>query len=96
MSTPNDGGPAFPCPDTYHPSGQIQYGPTGMSLRDWFAGQAPVHDLSQMIPDTIGEFCVVLGISVKDYRAEVHYMPFMVALRYKWADAMLKEREKKS
>ena len=41
MNTPsNDGGPAFPQPDVYHPSGQIQYGTPGMSLRDWFAGQA--------------------------------------------------------
>ncbi len=36
----NDGGPAFPVPDTYHPNGQVQYGSSGMSLRDWFAGQA--------------------------------------------------------
>jgi len=35
-----DGGPAFPVPDTHHPDGQIQYGTNGMSLRDWFAGQA--------------------------------------------------------
>lgn len=33
MSTPKDGGPAFP-----HPS-STAFGP-GMSLRDWFAGQA--------------------------------------------------------
>ena len=26
--------------DTYHPNGQVEYGATGMSLRDWFAGQA--------------------------------------------------------
>ena len=36
----NDGGPAFPTPDTYHPSGQVQHGCYGMSLRDWFAGHA--------------------------------------------------------
>ena len=35
-----DGGPAFPVSDTHHPDGQIQYGTNGMSLRDWFAGQA--------------------------------------------------------
>jgi hypothetical protein len=40
MSTHNDGGPAFPVPDTYHPNGQVQYGSCGMSLRDYFAGQA--------------------------------------------------------
>lgn len=37
---PNDGGPAFPIPDTVHANGQVQYGANGMSLRDWFAGQA--------------------------------------------------------
>ena len=31
---------AFPSPDTYHPNGQVEYGAPGMSLRDWFAGQA--------------------------------------------------------
>lgn len=36
----NDGGPAFPVPDTHHANGQVQYGSNGMSLRDWFAGQA--------------------------------------------------------
>jgi len=41
MSEPiNDGGPAFPIPDTLHANGQVQYGANGMSLRDWFAGQA--------------------------------------------------------
>lgn len=35
MSDIDDGGPAFPCPETekYHPQ-------FGMSLRDWFAGMA--------------------------------------------------------
>ena len=36
MSTPiNDGGPAFPVAETIH-----VYGPNGMTLRDYFAGQA--------------------------------------------------------
>ena len=39
MSKPNDGGPAFPLtmPD-YH--GDVPHITEGMSLRDWFAGQA--------------------------------------------------------
>lgn len=37
---PNDGGPAFPTPDVYHPNNEVEYGQPGMSLRDWFAGQA--------------------------------------------------------
>lgn len=39
MSTPiNDGGPAFPVTAEQSPSGQFAL--SGMSLRDWFAGQA--------------------------------------------------------
>ena len=37
--TPNNE-PAFPVPDVHHPNGQIEYGSCGMTLRDWFAGQA--------------------------------------------------------
>jgi hypothetical protein len=39
MSETNDGGPAFPLNS---PSGSPEYMPArdGMSLRDWFAGQA--------------------------------------------------------
>lgn len=36
----NTGGPAFPLPDTYHPNGQVQFGTSGMTLLDWYAGQA--------------------------------------------------------
>jgi hypothetical protein len=35
-----DGGPAFPVPDSHHANGQVQYGSNGMTLRDWFGGQA--------------------------------------------------------
>ena len=43
MSQTNDGGPAFPHLDLYAGAGNSQPTPTqynGMSLRDWFAGQA--------------------------------------------------------
>jgi hypothetical protein len=40
MTTINDGGPAFPVPDSHHANGQVQYGANGMPLRDYFAGQA--------------------------------------------------------
>ena len=39
MNTPNDGGPAFPVTPTDR-SGQIAETFPGMTLRDWFAGQA--------------------------------------------------------
>lgn len=40
MSEIDNGGWAFPSGDAVYPDGQIQYGHYGMSLRDWFAGQA--------------------------------------------------------
>ena len=42
MSTINDGGLAFPIPDVPYPNGNVQHGWNGMTLRDWFAGQALV------------------------------------------------------
>lgn len=39
-NTINDGGPAFPLPDFAHPSGQVESGTRGMSLRAYLAGQA--------------------------------------------------------
>jgi hypothetical protein len=38
--TINNGGPAFPIADVPYPNGNVQHGWNGMSLRDWFAGQA--------------------------------------------------------
>lgn len=38
MRTPNDGGPAFPWREEDGGGGYCQH--KGMSLRDWFAGQA--------------------------------------------------------
>ncbi len=44
MSAINDGGPAFPASPTYGPNGDLyrpaDIGCEGMTLRDWFAGQA--------------------------------------------------------
>lgn len=42
MNEPNDGGPAFPMPPvgTGDPRDGMAGGSNGMSLRDWFAGQA--------------------------------------------------------
>jgi hypothetical protein len=41
MSDPiKDGGAAFPRPDMEYRNGQIEIGSNGMTLRDWYAGQA--------------------------------------------------------
>ena len=39
MSKINDGGPAFPEAIAVGPAGDVYPGFSGMSLRDWFAGQ---------------------------------------------------------
>jgi len=46
MSMTNDGGPAFPVPDSHHANGQVQYGANGMTLRDWFATHATDADIA--------------------------------------------------
>ncbi len=67
----DDGGPAFP-----HTTVTGQYNANGMSLRDWFAGQA----LNAM---TISNS----GLCDEDTTAEV-----CAALAYVYADAMLRTR----
>ena len=67
----NDGGPAFP--RQQHP-GEYGYGEKGMSLRDYFAGQA----LAGLLAPSEGE-------------GKCAYFAMMA---YKFADAMLAEREK--
>jgi hypothetical protein len=75
----NDGGPAFPTPDTYHPSGQVQHGCYGMTLRDWFAGQALVGWIA----------------STRDPEASAWDATWWARKAYETADAMLKAREAK-
>ena len=81
MSQINDGGPAFPVPDTYHPNGQVQYGATGMSLRDWFAGNARESDIQRhqrLIERSNG----------------YTYQPSVEECKYAYAKAMIKARGK--
>lgn len=82
MTEHDDGGPAFPQQFQHDAEGDRvwpeEFGADGMSLRDWFAGQALAGILSA---DT------VLG-----QRTNPHSDAAMAA--YRIADAMLKERSK--
>lgn len=78
MSATNDGGPAFP----------VAYGPhsgeSGMSLRDWFAGQA-IGPL--MASDGVEMHVLKGGIKIED-------LPdFLAPIAYQIADAMLRARK---
>ena len=83
MSTPiDDGGPAFPAPMCPQ-----EYGLGGMSLRDWFAGQATEEDIIEHLPTTVGEARELYKHDgVTRNRAWARYMH---------ADAMLAARERK-
>jgi hypothetical protein len=60
-TTPNDGGPAFPFGQISETTGQPINGcyHSGMSLRDWFAGQALQGILAS--PDTVGSQPSIAG-----------------------------------
>lgn len=75
--TTNNGGPAFPVYD-HHADGQQFLAETGMTLRDYFAGQAVSQIIATCANDTTH------GMSKADYFA---------GRAYEMADAMLKARE---
>ena len=78
----NDGGPAFPMPDSHHANGQVQYGHLGMTLRDYFAAAALQGNLAGQSID-VGYY---EGKDAWNKAAEDAYAV---------ADAMLKAREGK-
>ena len=72
MSQSNDGGPAFP--------GET-WGSKGMTLRDWFAGQASEND--------------ILSQHHRPYHAGGYIKePTREECKYAYADAMIAERAK--
>lgn len=77
MSARDDGGMAFPQPDWANP--------TGMSLRDWYAGQALVGLLAT-------ESHAASRVSATSYQREVFAMG-MASASYFFADAMLAARK---
>lgn len=84
-----DGGPAFPKPLDPYPNAQgMESGSQGMSLRDWFAGQALAGLIAPLIaadPAAIARAAVADGFTGR--------FPEYVAMRaYEQADAMLKAR----
>ncbi len=87
MSKENDGGPAYPFGQISELTGQPINGffAPGMSLRDWFAGQA----LAGMLA---GKDRELIGQVVADTKGEIDETCAKWA--YKQADAMLEARAK--
>ena len=80
MSNPiNNGGPAFPT-ENARQTGPSSWHEEGMTLRDYFAAKASEEDISEYLPETVGE-------------AKLHPNRTRQWARYKHADAMLRARE---
>ena len=78
----NDGGPAFPvsvADETWHAN-------RGMTLRDWFAGQALVGALHPTALEAANAVAKTLSVKAENVVA---------ILTYDYADAMLAERAKR-
>lgn len=63
-----------------------------VSLRDYFATHAPASEI--VVPDTIQDCAMYLGIDPRDYNGDQHYPRVVARARYAYADAMLAERAK--
>ena len=74
----DNGGPAFPSGNQVRVGEYMTGGHTGMTLRDWFAGQALKAWVQAHIDQSVDD------LSKSDIAREC----------YSYADAMLKEREK--
>ena len=76
MKTPsNDGGAAFPVVDGYHKDGRHRGGESGMTLRDYFAGQALAGilvspNLTHLSINDIAERAVLVAEAMLDERME--------------------------
>lgn len=84
MTTKNDGGFAFP-----RHGGGLMPGEQGMTLRDYFAGQALAGYLASVsTPET-------MTLCSKAAKAQgMEEEPFIALVAYTFADAMLLERSK--
>ncbi len=82
----DDGGPAFPLNAANSNKADTAQ---GMSLRDWFAGQATQFDIEEYLPQTQGE----LGDWCKAH-GDADASQVRPWAKYQYADAMLEARKK--
>lgn len=84
---------AFPRP-AFDSDGVRSESQEGMTLRDWFAGQALASDKVETT-DTVKEAAEVIGIDPKMYDWRIHHKILVARACYDYADAMLAERERR-
>ena len=95
MSTPiNDGGPAFPVDDRYHADGRV-HGSNGMTLRDYFAGQALGEIIRREIREIREDRRKIDCFALEDSSDVPAHTMHLASESYAIADAMLASRERK-
>jgi hypothetical protein len=92
MKTTNDGGLAFPRPESRGTSGAITlHGQNGMTLRDYFAGQA----LAGITSRSVEVYKKLEGSGISMSEIENELTQRLSCAAYIYADAMLAAREGK-
>jgi hypothetical protein len=92
----DDGGPAFPEAGLSGlPNGEFIHGQSGMTLRDWFAGQILASGtIVAGESDTVASAEAELGLEKGTYTWKVHWPVLRAKRAYQAADAMLAARKK--
>ena len=87
-----DGGPAFPVAEDHKVAADIDW-TCGMTLRDYFASKAPLHDLKFESTDAAAKYARMPIPTTTEELVDVA-MTCAAKASYAYADAMLKERAK--
>ena len=96
MKTPsNDGGAAFPRPVSFSEEGGTHRGTLGMTLRDYFAGQALAGFVGQWEKEIYEAGVDEISNEKRSERVRAEWIQRAANTSYGYADAMLAARERK-
>ena len=89
----DDGGPAFPVPSVCNANGDVQSGTDGMTLRQWYAGQALNGILSQS-PGSLFGHRNIWKACLNNTDTEDEWFSETARVACKIADALISELKK--
>ena len=91
----NDGVSAFPVVDGYHEDGRHRGGESGMTLRDYFAGQALAQLIKREVREIRRDGRKMDCFGLEDSQEVPWHTSHIASESYAIADAMLAYRERK-